>query len=35
VGWLVNTLGSALLGLVVGAVVVAVVSLVRRLRLSR
>ena len=35
VGWLVNTLGSALLGLVVGALVVAVVSLVRRLRLSR
>nr|WP_218860988.1 DUF808 domain-containing protein [Petropleomorpha daqingensis] len=32
VGWLVNTLGSALLGLVVGAAVVAVVSLVRRLR---
>jgi predicted DNA repair protein MutK len=35
VGWLVNTAGSALLGLLVGAVVVAVVSLVRRLRVSR
>jgi predicted DNA repair protein MutK len=34
-GWATNTLGSALAGLVVGAVVVAVVLLVQRLRSSR
>ena len=32
VGWLVNTLGSALIGIVVGAVVVAVLTLVARAR---
>jgi predicted DNA repair protein MutK len=31
-GWLTNTIGSAVLGLLVGAVVVAVVLLVHRLR---
>jgi predicted DNA repair protein MutK len=30
--WVVNTLASALLGLLIGAVAVAVVSLIRRLR---
>ena len=31
-GWCVNTLASAVIGLVVGALVVAVVTLVKRLR---
>jgi len=35
VGWLVNTLGSALLGLVVGAAVVVVMSLTVHRRKSR
>jgi hypothetical protein len=33
--WVVNTLASALLGLIIGAVVVAVVSLIRRIRGTR
>jgi predicted DNA repair protein MutK len=33
--WVVNTLASALLGLIIGAVVVAVISLIRRIRGTR